>query len=203
MLYPIQNDKRNRLDLSGVWNFQTDPDEIGVKREWFLDLPRPSTFGSSGKLERAVADIYNYTGTAWYLHKVYVPQGWKDERIFIRVGSANYYAQVWINGTLIGDHAGGHLPFAFEISDHIKWDSQNTIAIQVENHLMPTRVPAGNVTGAFDGFMSGYPSTTFDFFPYAGLHRPVVLYTVPKVYIQDITVVTDMDGDTGTLHFKS
>lgn len=29
MLYPQQNDKRNILDLSGIWDFQIDPQEIG------------------------------------------------------------------------------------------------------------------------------------------------------------------------------
>ena len=35
------------------------------------------------------------------------------------------------------------------------------------------------------------PSTTFDFYPFAGIHRPVVLYTVPQTYIEDVTVVTE------------
>lgn len=37
----------------------------------------------------------------------------------------------------------------------------------------------------------------FDFFNYAGIHRPVVLYTTPSVYIDDITVTTDIIADTG------
>lgn len=40
--------------------------------------------------------------------------------------------------------------------------------------------------------------TNFDFFNYAGLHRPVLLYTTPTVYINDITVTTGVDQDTGT-----
>jgi beta-glucuronidase len=37
----------------------------------------------------------------------------------------------------------------------------------------------------------------FDFFNYAGIHRPVVLYTTPSVYIDDISVNTDVNDDTG------
>lgn len=37
----------------------------------------------------------------------------------------------------------------------------------------------------------------FDFFNYAGLHRPVLLYTTPTTYIDDITVSTSVDQDTG------
>lgn len=32
----------------------------------------------------------------------------------------------------------------------------------------------------------------FDFFNYAGLHRPVRLYTTPQNYLEDITVTTDI-----------
>jgi beta-glucuronidase len=37
----------------------------------------------------------------------------------------------------------------------------------------------------------------FDFFNYAGIHRPVALYTTPSVYIDDISVNTDINDDTG------
>lgn len=37
----------------------------------------------------------------------------------------------------------------------------------------------------------------FDFFNYAGIHRPVLLYTTPTAYVDDITVVTDFLDNTG------
>ena len=40
-------------------------------------------------------------------------------------------------------------------------------------------------------------SYTFDFFNYAGIHRPVLLYTTPSVYIDDISVNTDINEDIG------
>lgn len=35
----------------------------------------------------------------------------------------------------------------------------------------------------------------FDFFNYAGLHRPVKIYTTPRSYIEDIVIVPDVDLD--------
>lgn len=37
----------------------------------------------------------------------------------------------------------------------------------------------------------------FDFFNYAGIHRPVLLYTTPRAYVDDITVTTDFLESTG------
>jgi beta-glucuronidase len=196
MLYPIQNDVRNKLDLSGIWEFKTDPEGVGVDEGWFAALDDSRPIAVPGSWNEQYEDLYNYLGLAWYVRRTYVPAPWKGQRVFLRVGSANYLGTVYVNGERVGSHAGGHLPFAFEISNLIRWDAENTIAISVENELHPTRVPAGNMDTALGPFAS-FPRTTYDFFPFAGLHRPVVLYSVPQTHIDDLTVVTDIDGSDG------
>jgi beta-glucuronidase len=42
---------------------------------------------------------------------------------------------------------------------------------------------------------------TFDYINYAGIDRPVVLYTTPSTYIDDITVITDVDGTNGFVNY--
>lgn len=42
---------------------------------------------------------------------------------------------------------------------------------------------------------------SFDFFNYAGIHRSVLLYTTPVVYLSDITIATDYLYDTGIVKF--
>lgn len=201
MLYPQQNDKRNRLTLSGFWDFKLDPDEVGEAEGWHSGFDAPRTIAVPGSWNEQFEDAYHYLGMAWYLRDdVYVPSSWQGQQIMIRVGSANYFARVWVNGHAVGEHTGGHLPFAFDISDHVLWDEPNKIAVQIENHLQPNRVPAGNLPSA--GAMGsplggGYPAATFDFYPYAGIHRPVILYSVPQTHINDVTVVTEIEGTTG------
>ena len=103
--------------------------------------------------------------------------------------------KVWLNGQFVGEHQGGHLPFAFDVTEQVAWDSPNRGRIEVEGKLTPTRVPPGNVTrGGMSGFMAGHPNTSFDFFPYTGIHRPVLLYSVPQTRIEDVTVVTEHRG---------
>lgn len=198
MLYPIQNDTRNRLDLSGIWDFRTDPESVGEQHGWYNGLRESRPMAVPGSWNEQYEDLFNYLGLSWYVRQTYVPSSWRGQRVFLRVGSANYFATVYVNGVQVGSHEGGHLPFAFEITEHVRWDDSNTIAISVENELKPTRVPSGNMDTALGSFAS-HPRTTFDFFPFAGLHRPVVLYTVPTTYIEDITVVTTIDGSDGVV----
>ncbi|MBN2394348.1 MAG: beta-glucuronidase [Anaerolineae bacterium] len=200
MLYPQQNDTRNLRDLSGFWDFKLDPDDVGEDEGWFNGLCEPRTIAVPASWNELFQDTRDYLGTAWYASEFYVPQSWHEQTIFLRVGSANYAAKVWINGQYVGEHQGGHLPFAFEITDHITLDKPNVVAIMVEGKLTPTRVPPGNVErGGMGAFMSGYPNTSFDFFPYTGIQRPVILYAVPKTRIEDITVVTEIEDTNGVV----
>jgi beta-glucuronidase len=196
MLYPIQNEIRNKLDISGIWDFKIDPEEVGEQNGWYNGLEDARPIAVPGSWNEQYSDIFNYTDLSWYVKRTFVPTSWQGQRVFIRVGSANYVGTVYVNGVKAGSHNGGHLPFAFEITDQVKWNQANIIAISVENHLLPGRVPAG---GAGPLGVSGYPGTPYDFFPFAGLHRPVVLYTVPQTYIEDITTVTGIDGAGGTV----
>ncbi|HWQ11736.1 MAG TPA: beta-glucuronidase [Roseiflexaceae bacterium] len=199
MLYPIQNSVRNTLDLAGIWDFKPDPEGVGAQDGWFNGLTAPRPIAVPGSWNEQYADLFNYLGLAWYVRRSYVPSSWQGQRVFLRIGSANYQAAVYVNGQRVGGHEGGHLPFAFEITGLIHWGAENIIAISVENELRPTRVPAGNMASPL-GAIASHPRTTFDFFPFAGIHRPVVLYSVPQTFIDDLTVVTGVDDTGGTVH---
>lgn len=198
MLYPIQNDVRNKLDLSGIWDFRTDPQGAGEDGGWFNGLSEARPIAVPGSWNEQYEDLFTYLGLAWYVRQTYVPASWRGQRVFLRVGSACYQATLYVNGERVGAHEGGHLPFAFEVTSLLRWDAENTIAISVENELKPTRVPAGNMNTALGPFAS-HPRTTYDFFPFAGIHRPVVLYSVPQSFVDDVTVATEIDGADGVV----
>jgi beta-glucuronidase len=205
LLYPQQNQVRNRLDLSGLWQFQLDPQEEGEAQGWFTALPAPRQIAVPCSWNDLFDDARDYLGLAWYRHEVDVPSGWRGQRVFLRVGSANYAAKVWVNGAPVAQHLGGHLPFVADVTSQVVWDQPNVIAIAVENKQLLGRVPPGPGArgGGVAGVLGGYPATTYDFFPYAGLHRQVWLYSVPAaVHIDDITVVTTIDGSDGVVNVK-
>src|SRR4030042_3946764 len=134
-LFPQQNDVRNTLNLSGVWNFKKDSLGVGEKEQWFNGLKDCRSIAVPGSWNEQFDDMRDYLDFAWYEKETYIPGGWKGQRIFIRVGSANYAAKIWINGVPLGQHEGGHLPFAFEITSMVKWNTNNRITIQIENVL--------------------------------------------------------------------
>ena len=87
MLYPIQNEVRNRLDLSGIWDFQPDPAEVGAATGWATGLAAPRTMAVPGSWNEQYADLYTYLGMAWYTRTTYIPRTWQGQRVMLRVGS--------------------------------------------------------------------------------------------------------------------
>lgn len=205
LLFPQQSQLRNVLDLSGLWQFQLDPREEGESKGWFSRLPAPRQIAVPCSWNDLFDDARDHLGLAWYLRELFVPSGWKGQRVLVRVGSANYAAKLWLNGVLVAHHLGGHLPFVADITDKVVWDSANVITISVENKQLPDRVPPGPADsgGGVAGLVGGYPATTYDFYPYAGLHRAVLLYSVPgEANIDDVSVVTTIEGRDGIVRVK-
>jgi beta-glucuronidase len=142
-------------------------------------------------------------GLAWYQTDLWVQAAWRDRRVFLHVGSANYAARVWLNGTLVTEHLGGHLPFEAEVTDALAWDRPNVVAIAVENKQGRVPPGPGEAGGGVAGVVGGYPLTTYDFFPYAGLHRQVVLHAVPAAaHVEDVTVVTRIEERDGVVGLR-
>lgn len=98
-----------------------------------------------------------------------------------------------MNGIEIVRHSIGHLPFEVEISQYLKYGAENRLTVLCNNTLTRSTIPQGDVVRALtDSGNRTFQIYTFDFFNYAGIHRSVVLYTTPKVYIQDIMIATDV-----------
>uniref|UniRef100_A0A7N9AMG9 Beta-glucuronidase n=1 Tax=Mastacembelus armatus TaxID=205130 RepID=A0A7N9AMG9_9TELE len=220
MLFPRESSSREVKDLSGLWVFRADksPDRNqGFDEAWYksrleqtgpvIDMPVPASYNDITQ----DYTLRDFIGWVWYEREVVVPTRWiADEgtRVVLRVGSAHYYSVVWVNGVKVTEHEGGHLPFEAEIGSLIRKDPTMLcrITIAVNNTLTLQTLPPGTIQHMTDRTM--YPdgffvqNIYFDFFNYAGIHRPVLLYTTPKAYVDDITVVTDFSDNTGLVRYK-
>lgn len=98
-----------------------------------------------------------------------------------------------MNGVEVISHSIGHLPFEVEITDSLKFGAQNRLTVLCNNTLTRSTIPQGELVKLLtDTGNQTLQTYTFDFFNYAGIHRSVVLYTTPKVYIKDISITTDV-----------
>lgn len=188
-------------DLSGFWRIQFDPDNTGA---WQAGFDGGEAIAVPASWNDQINERRDYLGTAWYQTTFALPWGWRGQRIYVRFNSVNYLAEVWLNGERLGEHEGGHLPFAFDITDRVRNDG-NVLVVRVNGEMKPDHVPPGGLAGQA-GVTFGradFPDTNFDFFPFCGIQRPVLLYTMPPEAITNISVVTTIDGTDGVVNVKT
>ncbi len=203
MLYPILTQSRLLSDLSGVWDFKLDNGK-GFDEKWYErpledadTMPVPASYNDL----KEGADFRDHYGWVFYQRNVSIPSYVKCQRIVLRCAAVTHYAKIYLNGKLICEHKGGFLPFEVELNDVLE-DGDNLLTIAVNNVIDYTTLPVGGKANMMSGMMGGMGeggsdkpqnNPNFDFFNYCGITRPVKIYTTPKTYIDDITVVSDID----------
>ena len=201
-LYPIQNKYRFNTLMNGSWQFETDPDSIGLKEGWNKELPDPEAMpvpGTFAKLTTKRERKY-YTGDFWYQKDFFVPSFLQGRDIFIRFGSVTHRAKVFINGHEVGQHEGGFLPFQVKISDYIQFDQSNRLTILVNNELSEKTIPCGTETVLSNGQKLAQPY--FDFFNYSGIMRNVWLLALPQIQITNFKLDYQLSNNTATINYQ-
>ncbi|XP_067936810.1 beta-glucuronidase-like [Watersipora subatra] len=217
MLQPRESETRNIKDLSGMWIFRADNSTSrnqGFDEEWFLaslrksgpviPMPVPASYNDITTDHK----LRDFIGWVWYETEFYVSKDWfTDKKIFLRFGSAHYNTIVWVNSKEVMQHSGGHLPFESEVSTVLIGAGLNRLTVAVNNTLTPTTLPPGTITYQTDTnrYPEGYftQGITFDFFNYAGIHRPVLLYTTPQQHVTDVTIKTRINGSSGVIDYEA
>ncbi|WP_054027879.1 beta-glucuronidase [Bacillus sp. FJAT-28004] len=205
MLYPIVSDSRAIIDLNGIWKFKLDTGK-GFEEKWFqsslnetMNMAVPSSFNDVG----VTADIRNHVGWVWYEKEFTVPSIFRSQRIVLRFGSATHTAKVYVNGELTMEHKGGFTPFEAELSSNLVGGS-NRVTVAVNSIVDETTLPIGIYTEkdipGVGKVARNQPN--FDFFNYAGIHRPVKIYSTPQTYVKDITIVPSINEKSGIVNYS-
>ena len=201
MLYPKTNAARAVLDLSGVWDFrlsECDPWE---------SIAVPASYNDQ-KTDRR---FRSHVGLAWYRTSLTIPAFYAGQRRVLRFDAVTHDAVVWLDGQELCRHRGGFLPFEADVTDLTFPGQTHELLIRVDNRISHSTLPVGNEGGIafFGSDNAGVPAVeagkrlqqekgvnlpNFDFFNYAGITRPVRLYTTPQNYIDGVTIFGDMFG---------
>lgn len=188
MLYPKMTESRMVFDLNGVWDFCL---MNGEAKGEIMPMPVPSSYNDiyTGR------DFADHVGNLYYRRTFTVSSRMLEKRLFLRFGSVTHKAEVWLNGTCLGKHSGGFLPFSFEITEAAR-AGENELEVIVNNIVDETTLPAGRmVHQKFPGLPEEIHNLpNFDFYNYSGIMRPVCLYTAPGSYIEDTSIYGKMDG---------
>ena len=217
MLYPQENKIRGIIDLNGVWDFALGTTEEPKDSVTLPDKMEPIAVPASYNDQKDDIAYRNHYGYAYYRRNITVPSYYKGQRLVLRFDAVTHFAKIYLNGVLLTQHKGGFLPFEVDITDKLCAGESAELVVAVDNRINHSTLPVGNEEGT--SFMgadnAGVPGVeaakrwrkpqnlpNFDFFNYAGINRPVRIYTTPKAYIKDVTLVTDIRGTDGIVNYQ-
>jgi beta-galactosidase/beta-glucuronidase len=188
------------VDLGGEWSLRFDDESVGLGERWFrpeelvrfdrtIVVPFPPESAASG-----VGDT-GFHPVVWYERDVSIagvttPAAMAaGERVLLHFGAVDYRSSVWLNGTLLGHHEGGHTPFSFDITDAIsdeRGDIQSLV-VRAEDDPLDVAQPRGKQDWQVDPHVIWYHRTT-------GIWQPVWLEAVPAVSIAHVAWTPNVPG---------
>jgi hypothetical protein len=87
------------ISLEGKWFFKKDPDNLGLKKKWFLDSFSTDNWEAIelGRYweEQGQGD---YDGYAWYKKDIFIPKNWRDDNPGIMFAGVDDAYELYING---------------------------------------------------------------------------------------------------------
>ncbi len=176
----------NRYLLDGAWYVRLDPTDQGEAQ----GLPaNPSLDGwvaggvPSAWNARDHSDDSHRGSVAWYRKDFVLPSRDAALEWKLRFESVNYRARVWLNGVLIGEHEGAHVPFELPTTGLVR-SGINRLVIRVDSRRTNADVPRGYERP------NGRPGGGW--WNYGGLLREVYLRSFEAVDVESVRVRTEL-----------
>lgn len=180
-------------ELSGDWAFAFDDDDIGLAARWFADPQFDRSIQVPFPFESAASGIQDtgFHKVAWY-SRAFDDNDLADagffagQRLHVHFGAVDYRASVWVDGTFLGSHEGGHTPFSFDITDAVVSGlPEHTIVVRAEDDPLDVTQPRGKQDWRVDPHSIWYHRTS-------GIWQPVWLEVTNPLAVTLVHWVADL-----------
>jgi beta-galactosidase/beta-glucuronidase len=163
-------------DLCGEWEFAHDDEDGGVLAGWWRgDRPLGRTITVPFPPESAASGVHDPSphSIVWYRRTFDAPVA---DRLLLHFGAVDYRARVWVNGTEVASHVGGHAPFQVDITHALVQAGPQVVVVRAEDRVEDLTQPRGKQYWEAEPSAIWYHRTT-------GIWQPVWLEPVPASHI--------------------
>ena len=193
-------DSVQRISLDGTWKFIADYSNTGEAEKAYS-----LRFSDSGWESVMVPHTWShdprtkgFIGTGWYRHRFITPTSSEGRCVRLAFGAVFSTSKIWLNGELLGTHAGGYTPFEFDIGVRLKSGATNLITVAADNRWGTTTfpgVPVFTITG----------QQVYPWWDDGGIIRSVELLVTPQVYVenQKVEALPDLKKGTAVVRVKA
>ncbi len=147
---PGFDDSRWRmLDLPHDWSVEELPDrggeENGEGALWGISVTPIRVGPFDTELSEGGRDTgWVVGGTGWYRRHFSAASVPSDGQVEIVFDGVYKNSDVWLNGTLLGNHPYGYTTFSYDLTPHLRRDGENVVAVRVRNEGKNSRWYSGS-----------------------------------------------------------
>jgi beta-galactosidase/beta-glucuronidase len=194
--YPRPQFRRQAwTNLNGEWSFAFDDPDAGLANGW-QNTDFATLRSNDSPFERKITIPYCYQSklsgigetafhdVVWYARTFeHAPAG--DERLLLHFGAVDYRATVWVNGTQVASHEGGHTPFSADVTHALA--GENVVVVRAEDPSRDVTIPRGKQYWKEKSEGIFYTRTT-------GIWQTVWLEPVNRRRIDTVRLTPDVDA---------
>lgn len=188
---------RKKESLNGTWHYAVDQYDTCISAKWYEEnyydkegnlLPVDFSFDEWDTIKLPCCwntfdkTFLLYEGSMIFTRTFFFEKQNENERVFLKIGAANYLCRIFLNKKYVGMHRGGSTPFYFDITDFLTHD--NRILIQTDSTRRNEQIP---------------PAVT-DWFNYGGIYRDIELIRVPEKHIKDFKIFLEPGSGFQKIH---
>ncbi len=187
------------VSLKGNWDFKLDPDNLGIKEQWFnqklpdkarlpgsLDEQKLGFKNDEKRLDHLTRE-YKYIGKAWYQKEVDIPENWSNKRIILFLERAMWETRVYVDGNYIGFQNSLCAPHVYNLTDFLLPGKHN-ITILVDNTVKI------NIGHSHSPMLWTHAITEETQTDWNGIIGIIELIATPKIWIDSIQTYPDFEG---------
>lgn len=207
---------RVTLSLDGEWEIEDSVAADAMPREWHHRVPVP---GLAHLAQPGFADVDQFDSKEvianrvnkgklpesaridgagiphqnrnyfWYARTFRAPA--RRQVAMLRINKAQFGTAVWLNGQMIGEHAGCFSAGYFDVTRAIRWESENRLVVRVGAH--PGVLPADYPTGT-DFEKNRWTPGIYDSVALLASDNPVIqsVQVAPRVQASEAAVQTSL-----------
>lgn len=184
--------RKDWMNLNGKWQFEIDNGRSGEARGLQSEgvllsdeitvpfCPESSLSGIGHK---------DFIYGVWYKRKVTLES--LSEKTLLHFGAVDYICRAFVNGRFAGEHKGGYVSFAFDITDLLRV-GENEIAVYAIDDTRDQSIPTGKQSDRYGSHGCFYTRTT-------GIWQTVWLEFMPETHIERVKYFPNITDGSVTI----
>lgn len=176
-----QFERENWLNLNGEWAFEMDNGRSGEARGLYQEgaaLADKILVPFCPESELSGIGHKDFMYGVWYKRTVSLTEAQLSGRAVLHFGAVDYHCKAYVNGVLAGEHKGGYVSFAFDVTALLR-PGANEITVYAEDNTRDRLIPSGKQSHEFKSFGCFYTRTT-------GIWQTVWMEFLPTEHIERV-----------------